>query len=86
MKPPSTPAAILAIEEAMVLVERAQRDLERACQRLSPVVNGADLWKKVGKATNAVHACWSHLDVAAKSRPGMHTDREPAPCSKTRGG
>ena len=76
MKPPSTPAAILNIEEAMVLVERAQNDLDRAAQKLSPICFGSDLSDKAFALRQAVNKFWYRLDTAAKSRPGMRLDRE----------
>lgn len=51
----STPTAIANVKEAAALVEQAQHILERACQKISSVRNGAPLWRKVGKLTDQAH-------------------------------
>lgn len=79
MKRPSTAGALLNIEEAMALVERAQSDLERAAQKLSAIRNGSDLCDKSFALRTAAHKFWWRLNKAAASRNGMSFDSEPEP-------
>lgn len=78
-KPASTPNAILNVEEAMVLVERAQTDLDRAAQKLSSIRYGSDLMDKTFALREKVHALWYTLRKAAETRPQMSLDSEPDP-------
>ncbi len=79
MKPPSTPGAILNIEEAMELVERAQNDLDRAAQKLSAIRHGSDLCDKAFAMRTAAYKFWSKLSRVAQTRPEMSLDSEPEP-------
>ena len=54
--------AVARVREAMALVEEAQRNLELACQRLSPIIGGAGQWRKVGALYDRVRAQWYTLD------------------------
>lgn len=76
-KKPSTPQARANIEEAMVLVEEVQRNLERACQKLSPIRHGSDLYDKAGKLGGACYKLWCQLRAAAETRERMSLDSEP---------
>ena len=78
-KPASTPNAILNVEEAMVLVERAQTDLDRAAQKLSSIRYGSDLVSKTFALREKVHTLWYLLSAAAQHRPQMSLDSEPDP-------
>ncbi len=76
---PSTPAAILAVEDAMEHVERAQNELGRATQQLSRLRFGADLYKKAGKQYDAVQKLWYTLRDVSQTRWKMSVDSEPEP-------
>ncbi len=76
-KPPSTPAAILNVEEAMVHVQRAQNELDRAAQLLSPIRYGSDLMDKTFALRERVHKLWYLLNFATTDRQGMSLDNEP---------
>lgn len=77
MSKPSTPAALLAIENAMEQVERAQNSLERACQDLSAIRYGADLYKKAGKLQRDAQSFWYKLRDVSQTRGKMSVDSEP---------
>lgn len=62
---PSTPAAVLNVEDAMKLVEEAQWLLDRAAQKLSPIRHGSDLMTKAFKLRQSVHGFWYVLDKVA---------------------
>jgi hypothetical protein len=79
----STPAAILAVEDAMKLVEEAQVKLEYATQKLSAIRHGSDLYAKAGKLRDSCHTLFYQLARAARGnhlgtkRDGMSLDSEP---------
>jgi hypothetical protein len=77
---PSTPAAKQTVELAMVHVEKAQHELERACQALSSLRHGSDLCTKAGKLRDACHAFFYVLRKAADTRGGMSQDNECEKC------
>lgn len=67
----------------MQLVEQAQRLLDLAAQKLSPIRYGSDLMEKTFKQREVVHKLWYQLDRAAHGnhlghpRERMSLDSEP---------
>lgn len=46
------------LRNAMVHIERAQNELDRACQELSPITWGDPLYTACGKIRERVHTFW----------------------------
>ena len=59
-------------------VQAAQNELERACQHLSTLRYGSDLYSACGKLRNRVHALWYRLEKVAQTRPRMSHHDEPS--------
>lgn len=76
---PSSPAAIVQVQQAADLVEQAQQLLGKACQKLSPLRNGVDLYKKTSKLYDQAHSLWYDVDTARR-RTGMSVDSECERC------
>lgn len=72
---PSTPAALLNLEDALDLIQEAQRLLDQACQKLSPIRRGMDLSDKTFAMREKVHKHW-YLVAKARKRAGMSLDSE----------
>jgi hypothetical protein len=51
-------AAVLRVETALALIERAQNDLASACAELSTLCGGCSVWKSTSSMTDKVKAHW----------------------------
>lgn len=79
---PSTPRAQQKLDLAMVHVENAQGELERACQDLSSLRGGAGLCAKAGKLRDACHSFFYALRDASHSHKGISVDSECEKCGE----
>jgi hypothetical protein len=61
------------VRAALDHVERSERELEAACQVLSPVIGALPDWERIGKLSIRVHAAWTHLHEV-KPRAGYRLD------------
>jgi hypothetical protein len=61
------------VQRALDHVERAERELEGACQVLSPVIGALPDWERLGKLSLKVHAAWVKLHEE-KPRGGYGLD------------
>ena len=51
------------VQLALERIERAQRELESACEQLSPVVGGVDQWEATSRLVGQVDQHWHELEV-----------------------
>ena len=76
----TTPAEA-KVFEALDRIQAAQRELELACQALSPVVGAMPDWEHLSKLTDRVQAEWhrlnSKLERGSAWRAGLRLDSEP---------
>lgn len=54
------------MQEALDAMERAQRELGKACEALCPVLGGLNHWKRVGKLYDAVNEAWHNVNGFAE--------------------
>jgi hypothetical protein len=54
--------AIVRIERALELIERAQHDLDSACAELSTIVGGIPVWRATSKMGDRVEALWYRVE------------------------
>lgn len=65
------------LAEALQHIERAQRELEAACQALSSVIGLAQEWRQVSKLCTLVKARWYHLERLRGGKHRMDWERKP---------
>jgi hypothetical protein len=61
------------VQRALDHIERAERELDAACQALSPVIGALPDWQRIGKLSLKVHAMWQRLHEV-KPRGGYRLD------------
>jgi hypothetical protein len=54
--------ALARVDTALQCVQRAQDELSRACEMLSPLCHGAPAYSKCGALRDRVHSFWYVLD------------------------
>jgi hypothetical protein len=73
--------ALRRVHTALALVERAQHDLERACQELSSLAGGGSIaWARVSKSAESTHNLWrwvSYTFLPARANR-LHLDEHAA--------
>jgi hypothetical protein len=70
--------AAARVQEALDWIEKAQKQLERACEALSSVQGMAPAWKSVGKQEDEVRNTWYVVRKRAwLKRELLILDREP---------
>lgn len=77
MKTSSTPGAVQKVQDAMELVEEAQGVLELACQKLSSVRHGSDLYERSNQLSDECQRFWFRLQDVSQTRQKMSLDSEP---------
>jgi hypothetical protein len=54
-------------KEALAHIQRAQTELNAACERLSPLVGGIPEWKKAGDLADRTKALWHRVAQKAQA-------------------
>jgi hypothetical protein len=73
--PTNSAEADAKVAIALAHIEEAQRDLDRACQALSPIVGGFARWKRISALHDRVRSEWYQLHGwAAKHRGRLDLD------------
>jgi hypothetical protein len=63
------------VARALEHIEEAQRELDRACQELSPIVGGFARWKRISALHDRVRSEWHQLHGwALKHRGRLELD------------
>jgi hypothetical protein len=69
-KTTSSTEADAHVARALEHIEAAQRELERACQELSPIIGGAPQWKRISALYDRVRMGWYWLHGWAQKHRG----------------
>ncbi len=74
-KTSSSAEADAHVARALEHIEEAQRELDRACQELSPIVGGFARWKRISALHDRVRSEWHQLHGwALKHRGRLELD------------
>jgi hypothetical protein len=63
-------AADAKVQAALDHVEAAQRQLDQACQALSPIIGGLSRYQRLCRLHQTVHADWHRLNEWARAHRG----------------
>lgn len=76
-KKPNTALAMERVREALMHIQNAQDELNRACSQLSCLRFGQPQWRKTAKLADRVHAYWYVLREFGDNNNSLSDDAEP---------